>query len=112
MKKIIPFTISLVLVSGIIHAQSTETESASETAENNTNSTFISRSAIIPISEMDQRKVYQWENGQRATPTGRQAGDPSAVYARVYGDSAVVLKPHEVTTYMAARSRMNSDQTL
>src|SRR4030095_731671 len=46
---------------------------------------------MIPISQMDQTKNYRWDNGQTATPTGRQAGDPSAVYARVIGDSAIVV---------------------
>src|SRR5262245_49379661 len=51
----------------------------------------ISIPTMIPISQMDQIKNYRWDNGQTATPTGRQAGDPSAVYARVIGDSAIVV---------------------
>lgn len=54
------------------------------------------RSKIIPISQMDQRKIYHWGDGERSTPTGRQAKDSSAKFARVYGDSAIVVKPNSV----------------
>lgn len=51
-------------------------------------------SKVVRISELDQRKIYNWGNGQRSTPTGRQAADRAAKYARVSGDSAfVVPKP-------------------
>ena len=49
-------------------------------------------SQLVLISDMDQRQIYHWDNGQTSTAAGRQADDPSAKYARVFGDSAVVVK--------------------
>jgi|GEM_PF-5185185 len=54
------------------------------------------RGSIVEIRHMDQRKIYHWGNGQRATPSGRQADDPKAKFARVFGDSAVVVKRVEL----------------
>lgn len=52
----------------------------------------IQRSQIMLINQMDQRKIYHWDNGQRSTPMGRQAGDEKITFVKVIGDSAVVLK--------------------
>jgi hypothetical protein len=94
MKRIPVTVISLVLLQGIIYAQETKSAVAKDAI-----TTVASRDTIAPIpissmiliSQMDQTKNYRWDNGQTATPTGRQAGDPSAVYARVVGDSAIVV---------------------
>jgi hypothetical protein len=56
-----------------------------------TKNVAVTDTRVIPISQMEQNKIYHWDNGQRSTPTGRQAGDPLAYYARVLGDSAVVV---------------------
>jgi len=91
--KTIPVTvISLVLLQGIIYAQETKSAVAKDTV-----TTVVSKDtaapiySMIPISQMDQTKNYRWDNGQTATPSGRQAGDASAIYARVIGDSAIVV---------------------
>ena len=47
-------------------------------------------SQIMLLGQMDQRKIYHY--GQRSTPTGREAGEPSITYVKVVGDSAIVLK--------------------
>lgn len=52
---------------------------------------FIRNARVVNFSQLDQRKIYQWGNGQRSTPTGRQAGERTSGYALVYGDSAVVV---------------------
>ena len=52
---------------------------------------FEKRSKLVLIKDMNQRRIYSWQDGQRSTASGRQALDPSAVYARVYKDSAVVV---------------------
>lgn len=46
---------------------------------------------LIPISQLDQRRIYNWGNGQKATAMGRQAGDAKAKYVKLMGDSAVVV---------------------
>jgi hypothetical protein len=94
MKKIPVTVISLVLLQGIIYAQETKSAVAKDaitTVASRDTTAPIPISSMILISQMDQTKNYRWDNGQTATPTGRQAGDPSAVYARVLGDSAVVV---------------------
>ena len=95
--KIIPVAlICLVFFCGTVHAQrpgiirdTIVTQVKKDTAM--TRDIVTSITTMIPISQMDQTKNYRWDNGQTATPTGRQAGDPSAVYARVIGDSAIVV---------------------
>ena len=96
MKTIPVALISLVLFGGTIHAQrrgvirdTMVTQVSRDTAVVKDAGTSIP--TMILISQMDQTKNYRWDNGQTATPTGRQAGDPSAVYARVIGDSAIVV---------------------
>ena len=98
MKTIPVALISLVLFGGTVHAQRTSpvirdtvmTQVSRDTAvDKDVATTGIS--TMIPISQMIQTKNYRWDNGQTATPTGRQAGDPAAVYARVIGDSAIVV---------------------
>jgi hypothetical protein len=91
-KKITSVLLSLVFIPGIILAQQTRTKHKGDSTENK--SVFMSGSKVIPISQMDQSKIYHWANGQRSTPSGCQAGDPSAIYARVLGDSAVVVRKY------------------
>lgn len=94
MKTIIISLLMLAFAPAVLHAQQHDAKSKDST--NNTGGQFLNRSKIIPISQMDQRKIYHWRNGERSTPTGRQAKDSSAKFARVYGDSAVVVKPGTV----------------
>ena len=53
---------------------------------------FSSYAKIVPLSALDQRKIYNWENGQKATPAGRKATDSTVRYVLVFGDSAVVIR--------------------
>ena len=47
---------------------------------------------IVTFSQMNQRKIYHWADGQRATPTGREAGEHVPKYVELIGsDSAVVV---------------------
>ena len=95
--KIIPVAlICLVFFHGTVRAQrpgvirdTLVTQPKRDTAV--TRDVVTSIPTMILISQMDQTKSYRWDNGQIATPTGRQAGDASAVYARVIGDSAIVV---------------------
>ena len=96
MKTIPVALISLVLFAGTLHAQrpgvvrdTLVTQVGRDTAV--TRDVVTNIQTMILISQMDQTKNYRWDNGQTATPTGRQAGDPSAIYARVIGDSAIIV---------------------
>jgi hypothetical protein len=53
--------------------------------------TFAADSRVVTFLQLDQRKIYHWANGERSTPTGRQAGERTSGFVRVYGDSAVVV---------------------
>lgn len=110
MKKIIAIAISLVFAIGLLKAQAIKdkvkekgkaeikTKVKAEVKVNdkfdtiNASNAFVQSPGIISISQMDQRKIYRWGNGQSSTAAGRQAGDPTAKYARVFGDSAVVVR--------------------
>ncbi len=85
MKKIILSFLSIALFAGVCHAQE-EQETKPVVPE------IRKVGKLIRISEMDNRKIYNWGNGQRSTPTGRQADEPTAEFARVFGDSAVVVR--------------------
>lgn len=87
MKKIIGITVSLICIQRMGEAQQV---SKTDTTGNKNITAPVAD--IILISDMDQRKTYHWDNGQRSTPAGRQAGDPLAKYVRVIGDSAVVVR--------------------
>ena len=76
----------LALASGVVQAQEENHDDPVETRRTG---------RLVRIVDMDQRKIYHWANGQKATPSGRQAGDPDAIYARVIGDSAVVVRKEE-----------------
>lgn len=58
-----------------------------------------SSTLVIPISQMDQSKIYNWGNGQRSTPAGRQAGEKNVRFAKVMGDSAIVVSRREARKY-------------
>lgn len=49
---------------------------------------LISASRIITFGQMDQRKIYHWENGQTSTPTGREAGEFLSGYVKIFGDDS------------------------
>jgi hypothetical protein len=89
MKKIVVITAGLMLVPAILLAQKKEPVISKDTL--NKKNSFILDSQLLTFSQLDQRKIYHWANGQRATPTGRQAGEVTPKYVRVFGDSAVVV---------------------
>lgn len=95
MKKWMIITLGLAGLPAVIHAQQTShmmpmRDTASHRAM--PDARFRSYSSVVPFSKLDQRKIYHWAIGQRATPTGRQTASRNAKYARVFGDSAVVVK--------------------
>lgn len=93
MKKFIIAFVSLLFIPGIGLAQQTENKDKKEKEDTVISwHAYIRRPQVVAIKKMDQRKVYRWRNGQKSTASGRQAGDPSAKFARVYGDSAMVVK--------------------
>jgi hypothetical protein len=48
---------------------------------------------IVTFPQMDQRKIYNWADGQRGTPTGREAGEHVPKWVELIGsDSAMVVQ--------------------
>jgi hypothetical protein len=88
MKKIV-FTGMFVFLSSIVIAQKNEPVIKKDTL--NKKNAFALNSRLLTFSQLDQRKIYHWDNGQASTPTGRQAGEITPKYVRVYGDSAAVV---------------------
>ena len=89
MKKIIIAFISIFFISGTALAQKFESQKTIDSM--NSWRKYVRSPQVVPIKKMDQRKIYKWRNGQKATASGRQAGDRTAKWARVYGDSAMVV---------------------
>jgi len=46
---------------------------------------------IVRFSQMDQRRIYHWGNGQRSTPTGREAGERLSGFVKLFGDDSAVV---------------------
>lgn len=89
MKKMLSAAAGLLFLPALVMAQKTNPVITKDTLS--TRSDFILKSQLLTFSQLDQRKIYHWGNGQRATPTGRQAGEVTPKYVRVFGDSAVVV---------------------
>lgn len=88
MKKLIVIIILLAAVPVISGAQEKKTGTEPDKDMKKSESRSY---PLIPITQIDQRKIYNWGNGQKATAMGRQAGDAKAKYVKLMGDSAVVV---------------------
>lgn len=96
MKKYVGIVAGFVLLS--MDASAQDVPANEVTSPSQSNSRFNKYARVMPISKMDQRKIYQWGNGQRSTPTGRLSGTRNVHYAKVMGDSAVVVYQPPITT--------------
>ena len=92
MKKLEILVVAVTFVPALAIAQQNRSNSNADTSK--TKSTLVSKSRILTFSQLDQRKIYHWGTGQRATPTGREACENVSGYVKLYGDdSAVVVDP-------------------
>ena len=85
MKNVTILALLLLVISVSTHAQA-QTKPVKDTVDRKS-------SHVVTFSEMDQRKIYRWENGTTATAAGREAGEHLPGYVKLIGDdSAVVMK--------------------
>jgi Ni/Co efflux regulator RcnB len=92
MKKLETLAAAMTLVPALAIAQQNHSSSKADTSK--TKTTVANSSRILTLSQLDQRKIYHWANGQRGTPTGREAGENVSQYVKLYGDdSAVIVDP-------------------
>jgi len=85
MKSATIFSFLFLLVPVIVNAQAQKKSPKDSVVRN--------YSRVVTFGELDQRKIYHWANGQRATATGREAGEHLSNYVRLIGeDSAIVVK--------------------
>lgn len=90
MKKIEIIAICFLLVPAFVTAQQERPDHKIDSSK--TKQVLSSGGHLVTFSQMDQRKIYHWGNGQRSTPTGREAGETVPRYVRLFGtDSAVVV---------------------
>ncbi|HEY2721880.1 MAG TPA: hypothetical protein VGI82_09145 [Chitinophagaceae bacterium] len=86
---------ALILISApiIALAQNKRQDAKADTTKNE--HPLNTGSRIVAFSQMDQRKIYHWANGQRSTPTGREAGEKLSNYVMLIGDDSaeVIRKP-------------------
>ena len=92
MKTIEILVAGATLVPAFAIAQQNHSSNRADTSRPRSRVTHNSR--ILTFSQLDQRKIYHWANGQSATPTGREAGENVSGYVKLYGeDSAVIVDP-------------------
>lgn len=99
MKYVIMAAFALFSVS-IASAQATH-KSSTKTTKTTKSSTHTksAKKATVSVDSLNQRKEYNWKNGQEATPTGHEATGVNGGYAALGKDSTkqkpAKAKPHQ-----------------
>lgn len=88
-------TIEILLATTLIPALAIAQQNHNSINSDTSKMKSVNNNSRIPtLSQLDQRKIYHWANGQRATPTGREADENVSKYVKLYGeDSAVIVDP-------------------
>ncbi len=105
MKHIFFAGLFLLAISLTASAQTTVTDTTPVNAQNRPNSAKqrnARRARVVETNKMNDRRIYKWKDGQRATPTGHEATGMGGGYAAIGGgtDSTVrkdsVMKQNEL----------------
>jgi len=88
MKKEMVFVAVSILPLASLAQQRSRSNKTDTLQENNS---IFAHSRILTFSQLDQRKIYHWANGQRSTPTGRLAGEDLPKYVRLFGDDSAMV---------------------
>lgn len=89
MKRLILTLVISTGIAGLAAAQrSTSTSTPSVSSPGSATTTPNGKSTTIKYKNLDQRDIYHWSTGQRATPTGQQAIAINGGYAALKKDTA------------------------
>ncbi len=73
--------------------QVTTAQNTTKKVDKKTTTTKTSKKTTKKAPEkLDPRKIYTWENGQRSTPSGREATPTNGGYTSLKNDTGVVVK--------------------
>lgn len=73
MKRLILSAIALVFMAGAASAQTSGSNSSRSTSVSSTTAKKNKKDKKAPSEVFNNRKIYNWQTGQRATPTGYEA---------------------------------------
>ena len=73
MKRVILSAFALVFMAGVAAAQTSGSHSSRSTSVSSTTAKKTKKETKAPSEVLNNRKIYNWESGQRATPTGHEA---------------------------------------
>jgi hypothetical protein len=96
MKKIILASAILIGISSMAAAQTAGGQSSNSTSVSSSTATpkkgKKSQKAAATTDSLNERKMYEWKDGQRATPTGHEATGTNGGYAAIGNDSTATRR--------------------
>lgn len=92
MKRMKMMLFLLIGTSGTVMAQ-TDKNTLNNNENNTTEKKEVKGTKVDP-GNLDQRNIYYWKSGQRATPTGHEATGLGGGYAALQKDSGVIIRKH------------------
>jgi hypothetical protein len=98
MKRLTIVVLTLGLTAGAASAQTTSGNSSRTTSMSSTgtyNAKKSKKEKKLPSETLNNRKVYHWENGQRATPTGQEATPTNGGYQALKKGANATRKKEE-----------------
>jgi hypothetical protein len=98
MKRMIMTVLAIGLVAGAASAQSSSGQSSRSTSVSSTGTYKAKKgkkAKKAPSEVLNNRKTYNWKNGQRATPTGHEAAPLNGSYQSLKKDTAAVKQKEE-----------------
>lgn len=97
MKRIILSTIIAISISSIAVAQTSGSDSSKSKSSPvvKTKNSKSKKGKMVQTDSLNDRKIYNWKDGQRATPTGHDATGTGGGYAALKKDT--VTAPRDST---------------
>lgn len=95
MKRIILLAGAIIGLAGLASAQSTGSNSSKasqEGSETASKKQAKKKASNNKSKNLNDRKIYHWKDGQRATPTGHEATGTGSGYSAIQKDSSATPK--------------------